>query len=72
MSSVRELSVEELKVLIGYTVEQKLEELLGDPDCDLHLQPDIEKRLRQSLEKTRSGEPGIPIDEVLKQTGLKW
>ncbi len=32
---VEELTIDELKMWISYAVEQKLEELLGDPDYEL-------------------------------------
>ncbi len=70
--TLAELTVTELKTLIDFAVEQKLEELLGDPDMNLVLKDEIKERLRLSLEETRNGVPGVPIEEVVKKTGLRW
>ena len=57
---VKELSVEQLKALIQEAVEEKLQEVLGDPDQGLELREDIKERLRRSLAAVESGEEGIP------------
>ncbi len=57
---VKELSVEQLKTLIQEAVEEKLQEVLGDPDQGLELRGDIKERLRRSLATVESGEEGIP------------
>lgn len=69
---VDELTIAELKVLIDYAVEQKLEELLGDPDSNLQLREDVKERLRRSLEQPAKGSSGVPIEDVIKKTGLRW
>ena len=46
---VAELTVDELKQIIEEAVEQKLEEMLGDPDEGLELREEIKARLRPSL-----------------------
>ena len=69
---VKELSVEQLIALIQEAVEEKLQEILGDPDQGLELREDIKERLKQSLSAVERGERGIPISQVVKETGLKW
>jgi hypothetical protein len=69
---VKELTVEEFKILIQETIEQKLEEIIGDPDLGLELREEIKERLRSSLAAKQGGEKGIPIDEVARQAGLDW
>ena len=69
---VEELTIEELRVLIDYTVEQKLQELLGDPDSNLVLREDVKERLVQSLEQSAQGSRGIAIEDIAKKTGLRW
>lgn len=66
---VKDLSKEELKILIREAVEEALFELLGDPDQGLELRPEIEERLRRSLEHL---EQGIPAEEAAKRLGLVW
>ena len=69
---VAELTVDELKQIIQETVEQKLSEMLGDPDEGLELREGIKARLRRSLEAQRRGTRGIPAQEVAAQLGLEW
>jgi len=58
---VAELTVDELKQIIQEAVEQKLAEMLGDPDEGLELREEIKARLRRSLEAERRGARGIPV-----------
>lgn len=67
---VEELTTDELKSFIGNAVEQKLEELLGDPDWNLELRVDVKDRLRRSLDQTAAA--GVPIEDVANETGLRW
>lgn len=69
---VEEMTVDELKILIGRTVEEKLEEILGDPDSGLELSDSVRERLQRSLAETEAGAEGVPIDEVVTKTGLRW
>ena len=69
---VKELTVEQLKALIQEAVEEKLEELIGDPDLGLELTEEITERLRSSLAAMQSGEKGVPIERVAGQAGLDW
>jgi hypothetical protein len=59
MSTVRELSIEELKALIEEVVEEKLREMLGDPDEGLALRPDIQERLHLRANPTAAGVPAF-------------
>jgi len=69
---VKELTVEQLKTLIKEAIEEKLEEVIGDPDLGLELREEIQERLRGSLAAMQSGEKGVPIDRVARQAGLDW
>jgi len=69
---VKELTVEQFKTLIEEAIEEKLEELIGDPDIGLELREEIKERLRSSLAARQRGEKGIPIEEVARQAGLDW
>jgi len=61
---VKELTVEQFKDLVQEAIEEKLEEIIGDPDTGLELREDIKERLRNSLAARQRGEKGIPIEEV--------
>lgn len=69
---VKELTVEQFKDLVQEAIEEKLEEIIGDPDTGLELREDIKERLRNSLAARQRGEKGIPIEEVARQAGLDW
>ena len=69
---VEQMTVDELKTLIRDTVEEKLQEMLGDPDSGLELSDSVRDRLRHSLEETEAGATGVPVDEVIRKTGLRW
>ena len=69
---VDELTIDELKVLIDYAVELKIEELLGDPDVDLVLREDVRDRLRRSLEQKSKDSRSVPIEDVVNKLGLRW
>ena len=45
MQTVKDLSVEELRAVIGEVAEEKLREILNDPDAGLTLRPGIRERL---------------------------
>lgn len=72
MSKVKELTVEELRGLIEEMVEQKMLELLGDPDEGLELQEEVKARLKRTLARQRKGIRGVPATEVAKKLGLEW
>ncbi len=55
--------------VIENIVEQKLIELIGDPDSGLKLRSEVKKRLFKSL---LSREKGIPIEKLTRKLGLKW
>lgn len=69
---VAELSVDEFKQVIATTVEQKLLEMLGDPDEGLELEEEIRARLRRTLEVEQKGQRGIAAQEVAARLDLEW
>jgi len=68
---VAELTVDELKHIIHEAMEEKLSEMLGDPDEGLELREEIKARLRRSLEAERSEVRGIPAQEVAAQFDME-
>ena len=69
---VKDLSVEQLRSLVQEAVEEKLKEMLGDPDVGLELREEVKKRLRSSLNAVESGERGIAMEQVTSEVGLDW
>jgi hypothetical protein len=72
MQTVKDLSVEELKAVIGEVVEEKLREILTDPDAGLTLRPEIRGRLLRDLQQPQEESQNIPAAEVARRGGLEW
>ena len=72
MQTVKDLSIEELKALIGEVVEEKLREILVDPDAGLVLRPEIRERLLRDLEEPQQESENIPAAELARRRGLEW
>jgi len=72
MQTVKDLSVEELRAVIGEVVEEKLREILNDPDAGLTLRPEIRERLRRDLQEPQEEGQNIPAAELARRRGLDW
>ena len=62
------LSAEEFKTLVNGIVDDRLCELLGDPDLGLPLDETIRARLKQSLASSER----LTGDDIANQLGLRW
>jgi len=69
-TNVAEMSKEELTDLIEATVEQKIMELLGDPDEPLALREEVQESILRQRAAMAKGERGQPIEDVAKELGL--
>jgi hypothetical protein len=63
-----QLTPEQLKELVRGLVDDRLRELLGDPDLGLQLGEALRARLKQSLTSTER----VSGDEVAEKLGLNW
>jgi hypothetical protein len=63
-----DLTLEELKGLLRGIVDDRLRELLGDPDLGLEMSEAIRARLRQSLASSER----ITGEDVAEKLGLRW
>ena len=70
MAALQDLSVDELRSLIGEVVEEKLVELLGDPDEGLAIRAEVRDRLLNALQQT--SREAIPAVEVARRLGVEW
>ena len=70
-AKVTQMTKDELKEMIETTVEQKLLELLGDPDEGLFLKKLVRDRLARQQEMIRKGERGQPFEEVVARLGVE-
>lgn len=69
---VKDLTVEELKLLIQETIAETIHDLLTDPDEGKELKPEVKQELLNSLKRNQSGERGVPAEEVARKLGLAW
>jgi hypothetical protein len=69
-ANVGQLSTDELKEIIGSVVEQKLKEILGDPDEGLEIRADVRDRLLRQKEAVAQGERGDELEEIAKKLGV--
>ncbi|WP_310484509.1 hypothetical protein [Chamaesiphon sp. VAR_48_metabat_403] len=69
---VKDLTVEELTLLIQETVADTLQDLLTDIDEGKQVKPALKQELISSLARTQSGERGIAAEEVANRLGLNW
>jgi len=72
MKTVGQMTVRELERVVNKVVEEKLYELIGDPDQGLELRESVKKRLRRSLREEGKRKPGIPAQQVAKHLVLRW
>ena len=69
-ANVGQLSTDELREIIGSVVEQKLKEILGDPDEGLEMRADVRNRLLRQKKAVANGERGEELEEVVKRLGI--
>lgn len=65
---ISDLTPEELKELVKGLVDDRLRELMGDPDLGIELGEAVRARLKASLASTQR----LTGDEVAEKLGLKW
>jgi hypothetical protein len=69
-TTVGQMTPDELREMIGALIEQKLLELLGDPDEGLEIRKAVRDRLLRQKKAVAGGERGEPLDEVTRRLGL--
>jgi hypothetical protein len=62
------LSQEQFKELVQGIVDDRLRELLGDPDLGLQLGDGLRAQLKESLSSTQR----LSGEEIADQLGLRW
>ena len=66
-TTVAEMTVRELKMVIQSALKETLQEVLGDPDAGLELRPEFEERLRQAVAYVASGGSLLSMEELTSQ-----
>ena len=62
------LSAEQLKELVQGLVDDRLRELIGDPDLGLQLGDSLRARLKESLANSTR----LSGEDVAERLGLRW
>ena len=65
-STVARMTPEQLKEMIGSLIEQKLLELIGDPDEGLPVRKSLINRLQRQKQSVARGERGELFTDVVK------
>jgi hypothetical protein len=67
-TKVAEMTKEDLREMIEKTVEEKLLELLGDPDEGLPIRKAVRDRLLRQKRAVAAGERGEPFQKAVRRT----
>ena len=70
-TTVAQMSKDELRELIEASVEQKLLELLGDPDEGLEIRKSVRDRLLRQRKAVAAGERGEAFEDVVRRLKLE-
>jgi len=70
-TTVAQMTKDELIEVIETIVEQKLLELLGDPDEGLPIRKSVHDRLLRQRKAVAAGERGEPFADVVRRLGLE-
>ena len=65
---ISQLSQEQFKKLLHGLIDDRLRELLGDPDLGLQLGDGLRARLKESL----SSKERLSGEDVAERLGLRW
>jgi hypothetical protein len=68
---VAQMTTDELREMIEAAVEEKLLELLGDPDERLPIRKSMRDRLLAQKQRVAEGERGRPLEEPGRRLGLE-
>lgn len=71
MTTVAQMTKDELREMIEMAVEQKLLEMLGDPDEGLEVRASVRERLLRQKKEVAEGERGQPFEDIVQSLGLE-
>lgn len=66
---VSQMTIDELREMIGSVVEEKLQALFADED-DLELTDELQERLLRQTKEIENGERGEAFEDVIARLGL--
>ncbi len=68
---IADMTREEFREMLDVLLEQKLLEILGDPDEGLELRKSLQERLLRERLEEADGERGRPLEEVARKLDLE-
>lgn len=68
--TVAEMTPTDLREMLGELIEEKLAELVSDPDRGLELKESLYRRLEVQKVRTAAGERGRDLEEVVQELDL--
>jgi hypothetical protein len=68
--TIADMTATELRQLVSSVVEEKLVQLLGDPDDGLALRENVRKRLLRQRKAVTKGERGESLEAVARRLKL--
>lgn len=69
--TVGDMTKEELRQMLDTIVEQRLMDLLGDPDEGLELREELRRRLLEQQEKVAAGERGRSLEGIKQELEIE-
>lgn len=67
--TVAEMTPSDLREMLGELIEEKLVELIGDPDEDQEVRTAVVRRLHAQQSRVAAGERGRDLEEVVRTFG---
>ncbi len=68
--TVAQMTVEDLRTLIGELIEDRILELMNDPDEGLQIRASVRRRLESQQVAVRAGERGQALDALAESLNL--
>jgi hypothetical protein len=68
--TVAQMTKEELSEMIETSIEQKLLEMLGDPDEGLEIKKSVRDRFLRQKKAVAAGERGEPFEDVVRRSEI--
>jgi hypothetical protein len=69
--TVAQMTIDEFRTMLDALIEQKLLEMLGDPDEGLEIRDSLRERLIRQREEVASGERGQSLEYVAKALDIE-
>ncbi len=69
---IKDMTTEQLQILIRHTVDDRLDEYFGDPDEGKKITESFQQSLLEIRRKRLEGRPTISVFEVYKRYGIEF